>query len=120
MIKLEEYLNNYLTAEESNRFISNTKRFNLFYNRNKNKSAYYSFISAFDFANTPEGKDYWDYRLKQLNDVVFTYHANGRIKSVIPIKNGKIHEYCYFLDQNEQLQKIIKHTNEKCRVIFEK
>lgn len=119
MIKFDEYLNNYLTVEESKRFISNTKRFKLFYNRNKNKSAYFSFISAFDFAKTPEGKEYWDNRLKQINDVVFTYHANGNIKSIIPIQNGKIHKYCYFLDQNEKLHKIIKHCDLTCSIIFE-
>ena len=49
MITLKEYLKNHLTHEETNNFIANTKRFRMFFNRNKNKSAYYSFISAFDF-----------------------------------------------------------------------
>lgn len=119
MITLKEYLKNHLKSEELNRFITNTKRFKLFYNRNKNKSAYFSFISAFDFDNSPEGKEFWNLRLKQINDVVFTYHANGNIKSIIPIQNGKIHKYCYFLDQNEKLQKIIKHFDSTCSIIFE-
>ena len=119
MITLKEFLNCHLKSEESNRFISNTKRFQLFYDRNKNRSAFFSFISAFDFDNTPEGKEYWDFRLRQINDVVFTYHSNGKIRSIIPIQNGKIHEYCYILDQNEKLQKIIKHCDSTCSIIFE-
>ncbi len=120
MLQLKEYLKNHLTNEEANRFIFNTKRFRLFYKRNYNRSAYYSLLTAFDFKSTPEGVEYWNNKLCLINDVVVTYHLNGNIKSIIPIRNGKIHEYCYFLDQNEELQKIIKHTNEKCRVIFEK
>ena len=48
-------------------------------------------------------------RLKKINDVVFTYHPNGKIRAIIPIVNGEIHKYCYILDQNEQLQNIIEH-----------
>jgi antitoxin component YwqK of YwqJK toxin-antitoxin module len=120
MITLNEYLKNHLTHEETNNFIANTKRFRMFFNRNKNRSAYYSLRCAFDFNNAPEGKSYWNDKLKRINDVVFTYHPNGKINSIIPIINGEIHKYCYFLDQNEQLQKIIKHSDNSCIVIFEK
>jgi hypothetical protein len=120
MITLKEYLKNHLSHDETNNFIANTKRFRIFFNRNKNKSAYYSLISAFDFKIVPEGKSYWNDKLKRINDVVFTYHPNGKIKSIIPIMNGQIHKYCYFLDQNEQLQKIIKHSDNYCCDIFEK
>ena len=120
MITLKEYLKNHLTHEETNNFIANTKRFRMFFNRNKNKSAYYSMRSAFDFNVAPEGKFYWNNKLKKINDVVLTYHPNGKIKSIIPIINGEIHKYCYFLDQNEQLQKIIKHSENCSSVIFGK
>lgn len=109
MITLKEYLKNHLTHEETNKFIANTKKFRRFFKRNKNKSAYYSFRCAFDFNIVPEGECYWNDKLKKINDVVFTYHPNGKIRAIIPIVNGEIHKYCYFLDQNEQLQNIIEH-----------
>jgi hypothetical protein len=75
---------------------------------------------AFDFNNSDEGYLYWNEKLKQINDVIITYHSIGKIKSIIPVLNGKIHKFCYFFDQNEQLQKIIKHSDNYCSVIFEK
>ena len=120
MITLKEYLKNHLTQEETNNFIANTKKFRMFFNRNKNKSAFYSLISAFDFNIVPQGKSYWNKKMIKINDVVLTYHPNGKIKSIIPILNGEVHKYCYFFNENEQLQKIIKHSGNYCSVIFEK
>ena len=58
---------NHLTCEETNNFIANTKKFKFFFNRNKNKSAYYSLICAFDFDKVPEGKCYWNNKLKKIH-----------------------------------------------------
>lgn len=120
MITLKEYLKNHLTHEETNNFITNTKRFRMFFNRNKNKSAYYSMRSAFDFNIAPEGKFYWKNKLKKINDVVFTYHPNGKIKSIIPIINGKIHKFCYFFDKKGDLIEIIEHNYDKCYLVYKK
>jgi hypothetical protein len=60
MIKLEEYLNNYLTAEESNRFISNTKRVCLvdYYSGTKIRNEFIRKGSSFKMSNVSNGTYY--------------------------------------------------------------
>ena len=120
MITLKNYLIRNLNQEEKGKFIRNVKRFKFFYKQNKDKSAFFMLLRAFDFNNSDEGYLYWNEKLKQISDVIITYHSNRKIKSIIPVLNGKIYNFCYFFDQNEQLQKIIKHSDNYCSVIFEK
>jgi len=118
MITLEVFFNEYMTLEEQNKFILNKKNFYRFYVRYKEKPAYFTLFTAFDFEESKEGKAYWQNIQKRINDVVLLRHSNGKIKSFIPILNGKIHKYCYFFDENEQLIKIVEHNYKRTYCLY--
>ena len=120
MITFERFFNKFMTHEEQNNFILNKKKFYRFYSHYKKKPAYFTLFTAFDFEESKEGKEYWQKIQNRINDVVILRHSNGKIKSFIPILNGKIHKYCDFFDENAQLQKIIMHSSNYCSLIFEK
>lgn len=96
MITLKNYLIRNLNQEEKGKFIRNVKRFKFFYKQNKDKSAFFMLLRAFDFNNSDEGYLYWNEKLKKINDVIITYHSNKKIKSIIPVLHGKTHKFCYF------------------------
>lgn len=120
MITLKNYLKRNLNDEEKGKFIRNVKRFKFFYKQNKDKSAFFMLLRAFDFNNSDEGYLYWNEKLKQINDVIITYHSIGKIKSIIPVLNGKIHKFCYFFNEKGNLIEIIEHNFDKCYLVYKK
>ena len=120
MITLKNYLKRYLNEEEKCKFIRNVKRFKSFYKQNKDKSAFFMLLRAFDFNNSDEGYLYWNKKLKQINDVIITYHSNRKIKSIIPVLNGKIYNFCYFFNEKGDLVEIIEHNFDKCYLVYKK
>lgn len=109
MITLKNYLKRHLNDEEKGKFIRNVKRFKSFYKQNKDKSAFFMLLRAFDFNNSDEGYLYWNEKLKQINDVIITYHSIGTIKSIIPVYKGNLIGNCYFFDVNGLLITIVHH-----------
>jgi antitoxin component YwqK of YwqJK toxin-antitoxin module len=120
MITLKNYLKRNLNQEEKGKFIRNVKRFKFFYKQNKDKSAFFMLLRAFDFNNSDEGYLYWNEKLKQINDVIITYHSNRKIKSIIPVLNGKTHKFCYFFNEKGNLIEIIEHSDNKCNLVYKK
>lgn len=120
MITLKNYLIRNLNQEEKGKFIRNVKRFKFFYKQNKDKSAFFMLLRAFDFNNSDEGYLYWNEKLKQINDVIITYYSNKKIKSIIPVLNGQIHKYCYFFNEKGDLIEIIVHSDNKCNLVYKK
>jgi antitoxin component YwqK of YwqJK toxin-antitoxin module len=120
MITLKNYLKRNLNQEEKGKFIRNVKRFKFFYKKNKDKSAFFMLLRAFDFNNSDEGYLYWNEKLKQINDVIITYHSNRKIKSIIPVLNGKTHKFCYFFNEKGNLIEIIEHSDNKCNLVYKK
>ena len=120
MITLKNYLIRNLNQEEKGKFIRNVKRFKFFYKQNKDKSAFFMLLKAFDFNNSDEGYMYWNEKLKQINDVIITYYSNKKIKSIIPVLNGQIHKYCYFFNEKGNLIEIIEHSDNKCNLVYKK
>jgi hypothetical protein len=109
MITLKNYLKSNLNDEEKGKFIRNVKRFKSFYKQNKDKSAFFMLLRAFDFNNSDEGYLYWNEKLKQINDLIITYHSNNKIKSIIPVFKGNVIGNCYFFDVNGLLIRIVHH-----------
>lgn len=109
MITLKNYLKRNLNDEEKGKFIRNVKRFKFFYKKNKDKSAFFMLLRAFDFNNSDEGYLYWNEKLKQINDVIITYHSIGTIKSIIRVYKGNVIGNCYFFDVNGLLIRIVHH-----------
>lgn len=120
MITLKNYLIRNLNEEEKGKFIRNVKRFKSFYKQNKDKSAFFMLLRAFDFNNSDEGYLYWNEKLKKINDVIITYHSNKKIKSIIPVLNGKIYKFCYFFNENGDLVEIIEHNFDNCNLVYKK
>jgi hypothetical protein len=120
MITLKNYLKRNLNQEEKGKFIRNVKRFKFFYKKNKDKSAFFMLLRAFDFNNSDEGYLYWNEKLKQINDIIITYHSIGTIKSIIPVLNGKIYKFCYFFNENGDLVEIIEHNFDNCNLVYKK
>lgn len=120
MITLKNYLIRHLNEEEKGKFIRNVKRFKFFYKQNKDKSAFFMLLRAFDFNNSDEGYLYWNEKLKQINDVIITYHSIGTIKSIIPVLHGKIHKFCYFFNEKGDLIEIIEHNFDICYLVYKK
>ena len=120
MITLKNYIKRYLNEEEKGMFIRNVKRFKFFYKQNKDKSAFFMLLRAFDFNNSDEGYLYWNEKLKQISDVIITYYSNKKIKSIIPVLNGQIHKYCYFFNEKGDLIEIIEHSVNNCNLVYKK
>lgn len=118
MITFERFFNKFMTHEEQNNFILNKKKFYRFYSHYKENPAYFTLFTAFDFEESKEGKEYWQKIQNRINDVVILRHYNGKIKSFIPILNGKIHKYCYFFDENENLKSIYEHNENHTICIY--
>jgi hypothetical protein len=109
MITLKNYLKSNLNDEEKGKFIRNVKRFKSFYKQNKDKSAFFMLLKAFDFNFSDEGNTYWQEKLARINDVVVMYHSIGTIKSIIPVFKGNVIGNCYFFDVNGLLIRIVHH-----------
>ena len=120
MITLKNYLKRYLNEEEKGKFIRNVKRFKFFYKQNKDKSAFFMLLRAFDFNFSDEGNAYWQEKLARINDVIITYHSNKKIKSIIPVLHGKTHKFCYFFNEKGVLIEIIEHSENKCNLVYKK
>jgi hypothetical protein len=120
MITLKNYLKRNLNDEEKGKFIRNVKRFKSFYKQNKDKSAFFMLLKAFDFNNSDEGYLYWNEKLKQINDVIITYHSNKKIKSIIPVLHGKTNKFCYFFNEKGDLIEIIEHSVNNCNLVYKK
>lgn len=120
MITLKNYLIRNLNQEEKDKFIRNVKRFKFFYKQNKDKSAFFMLLRAFDFNNSDEGYLYWNEKLKQINDVIITYHSNKKIKSIIPVLHGKTNKFCYFFNEKGDLIEIIEHSDNNCNLVYKK
>lgn len=120
MITLKNYLIRNLNQEEKGKFIRNVKRFKFFYKQNKDKSAFFMLLRAFDFNFSDEGNAYWQEKLARINDVIITYHSNKKIKSIIPVLHGKTHKFCYFFSEKGVLIEIIEHSENKCNLVYKK
>ena len=120
MITLKNYLISNLNQEEKGKFIRNVKRFKFFYKQNKDKSAFFMLLRAFDFNFSDEGNAYWQEKLARINDVIITYHSNKKIKSIIPVLHGKTHKFCYFFNEKGVLIEIIEHSENKCNLVYKK
>ena len=82
MITLKNYLIRNLNQEEKGKFIRNVKRFKFFYKQNKDKSAFFMLLRAFDFNNSLNG---------QTHKYCYFFNEKGDLIEIIEHNFDKCH-----------------------------